>query len=256
LYHITTTVLNQHPINPNFYKLTFKSAEIARKIIPGQFITIDCGTFLRRPFTVAHKEQDKIEIIYKVIGPGTNQLSTKKFGDTIDVLGPLGTGYDITVRLIRNSDIVLVGGGTGIASLIFLAETISKLKMRGTILYGTKTKTELVNLANLKKAGWSVQIATETGDTPGGYKGYVTDLFKKHVDKHGCTGRVYTSGPVLMLKKMVEICNNIRISGQASLEQIIACGMGTCRGCVIETSTGNKSICKDGPVFNMKDLII
>lgn len=246
MYRSNYKIINNKQIADGYWLLTFYSPEISKNCIPGQFVHIHCGlgTFLRRPFSIAGVQKNSIEIIYKIIGKGTKLLSLKKSGEEVDVLGPLGNGFSIK----RNKYPVLVAGGCGIAALRFLAQ---KLRNKGKIIYGTKNKSELIELSNYKRLDWEIEIATEDGSK--GYKGFATELLERELLIR-CSDIVYACGPSAMLKKVAEIAKTRNISCQISLEENLACGVGACRGCSIKTVNGYKRVCADGPVFNSEEI--
>jgi len=253
-YCINVKIIENKQVNKNFYKLSFKS-NISKEFSPGQFLTIDCGMSLRRPFCIFNVEENIIEILYKVVGEGTKFLSRKNKGDIINIFGPLGTGYNINEKHSKLLN-VLIGGGTGIAGLYFLAKELNrKYNASGIIFYGTKKNDEIINISFLKNYGWEIKISTEDGSK--GYRGKITEIFKNWLIKNNKSNiYVYAAGPNTMLKKIIEISKKNKIQLQVSLQQIITCGIGACRGCVIDTINGYKTVCHDGPVFNGYDLIL
>jgi len=146
---------------------------------------------LRRPLSIYSAENDKIEFLYKVIGKGTERLTKLKKGECVQVLGPLGNGY----RLKSAKFPLLIAGGTGVASLRFLAE---KLKKPGILFYGAKNEEEFVRLPGVSKKKWEIKYSTDDGSK--GHKGFVTDFFEKYVKTKGFEGIVvYACGPNVML---------------------------------------------------------
>lgn len=256
MFHIKVPVTENKKVNKNLYIMEIQASVIAKNCFPGQFITVDCNKFLRRPFSISDAYKNKIQIIYKVIGEGTEFLATKKTGDIIDVFGPLGKPYKIPDKNIKNF-FVFVAGGTGVASLLFLAKRFSKMlyPKQSLIFYGAKTKYEILNISDIKKCGYRIHICTE--DCSAGTEGNVVELFIKkcftYFQKGDNSFYVYSAGPTSMVKKIVEICKKYKLKGQLSFEQVIACGVGSCRGCVIETLNGYKTVCKDGPVFSIDE---
>jgi dihydroorotate dehydrogenase electron transfer subunit len=172
-----------------------------------------------------------------------------KPGGEIEIFGPLGSGYDIS-RVKGNKIPVLIAGGTGIASLSFLAEVI---KTKGVIFYGARTKGELVGVDRLRKLGWQVETATDDGSN--GFKGFVTDLCEGSLNKM-TRGDIlmFCCGPRAMLKKCKELAIKYNIEGCASLEEMMACGTGNCQGCVAKIAGEYRRVCADGPVFELKDI--
>lgn len=239
----------------NFYKFSVVSKQAAAAAQAGQFCMIGLDkVFLRRPLSIysVDKKSGMISFLYKVVGKGTDILAKMKVGETIKFLGPLGNGYPVNFH--DDLEPVLVGGGTGIASVHFLAESLKNLKKgfekTGSIYYGVRTKKELVCLNAFKKMGWKVFVSTEDGSE--GYKGFVTDLLAKQIKKESV---VYVCGPTPMMKKVINIAKEKNISGYASLEEKMACGVGNCQGCAVKIGDKHKMVCKDGPVFEISEII-
>jgi dihydroorotate dehydrogenase electron transfer subunit len=200
------------------------------------------GVFLRRPISVHDSKKGCITFLYKIAGKGTKILSTLESGE-IKVLGPLGSGYDL--KLAKNSEPVIAAGGTGIASVHFLA---SKLKKNGTLFYGARSKEDLLCLGQFKKLGWKIVLATDDGSK--GHKGFITDLLESKLNN---TDTLFACGPSPMLKKVLKIAKDKKVKGFVSLEEKMACGMGNCQGCAVKINGVNKMACKDGPVFKIEE---
>jgi len=248
-YQLNLEIQENRNISPYHKILVLRDKKITEISQPGQFVTILTDGLLRRPFSISSVKKDKFEILYKVVGKGTQFLSKKVKGEFLDVMGPLGTSYKI-----QNGFPVFVCGGTGIASLRFLAQ---KLTSSGILFYGVKTKKEIIGLDVFIQKKWKIEIATEDGSFE--YRGTVSELFKKYLNENQIDPQsiyIYSSGPKEMLKIVSEICKKNGLKGQISLEKIIACGVGACRGCVIKTKDGKyKTVCKDGPVFDLNDVL-
>ncbi|MCX5781503.1 MAG: dihydroorotate dehydrogenase electron transfer subunit [Elusimicrobia bacterium] len=207
------------------------------------------GVFLRRPLSVFSIKGSKIGFLYKIVGTATSELSKLKKGSKIDILGPLGESYTAKSGLGKKIPL-LVAGGTGIASLHFLAQ---KIGSSGVIFYGAKKKAEFIplKLNSLKK--WKIQFSTEDGSK--GYKGLITDYLEKFLTQNkGKEYVVFSCGPNSMLKKVAQICKSHNIEGYVSLEEMMACGVGNCQGCAVRSGNTYKMVCKDGPVFNVNDI--
>ncbi len=231
----------------NFYKFSIISKEIASVAVAGQFCMIGLEkVFLRRPLSIysVDKNTGTVSFLYKVVGKGTDILSKLSVGSKVKILGPLGQGYPLQVK--DDIEPVLVAGGTGVASIHFLASNLSK---PGSLYYGVRKKEELMCLDSFEKTGWKINISTEDGSY--GYKGFVTDLLAKQIQQNSI---IYVCGPTPMMKKVAEIAKDKKISGYASLEQKMACGVGNCQGCAVKIKNSNKMACKDGPVFPISDI--
>ena len=241
------------------FLFSFQHKHIAKTAKPGQFLHIRInreGILLRRPFSIHKIEGNNIFILFKVKGKGTSALSSYRVGERLDVLGPLGNGFVINSSFSKSLSI-LVAGGMGVAGLVFLAEKLSKKEDNALVLLGAKTKTELYCERYLKKMGCTVLVATEDGSR--GFKGKVTDLLKHTLRSMPqlLDSSLYACGPKEMFYSLKNILDKYPgITPQVSFEQFMGCGIGICLGCVIETGQGYKRVCKDGPVFNLKDILV
>lgn len=236
-------------LRPGYYKISVGSDSLARVCRPGQFFMLTVpGVFLKRPLSVYSASNGKIEFLYKAVGKGTRCLSELKPGGEIEIIGPLGNGYDLAAA--KGKEPVFVAGGTGIASLSFLAE---KLKSKGILYYGAKNKNEIVGLEKFKNLGWKIVLSTDDGSS--GDKGFVTDSCNSGLSGAGRGKRVmFCCGPHAMMKKCKEIAAGCGIQAFASLEEIMACGTGICQGCVAKISGEYKRVCSDGPVFGLGEI--
>lgn len=215
---------------------------------PGQFCQIKVpGVFLRRPLSVSFANVGTVEFIYKVIGSGTNKLTEFKVGEKLSVLGPLGNAYPL--ENLKGKTPILIAGGTGIASISFLA---AKLKGKCSVLYGVKTAKDIIQADFFKKLNCKVYISSENGSV--GTKGFVTDAFEELLSDFK-NPVVFTCGPNAMMLKVAEICKKNSVSGYASLEEKMACGTGVCQCCVVKINNEYKRVCADGPVFEIDSII-
>lgn len=248
---IPMKVMENKPIAKNIYQLTFYSPEIAQKATPGQFVHIKThdttDPLLRRPFSISGVDKEgNCHIIYKVVGKGTGLLAQKTFGDNIDVLGPLGTGFCTFPK-----SIAIIGGGVGIAPLLFLAQTTAKNPGTKKAFLGFTTKTEVFALEKLKSLGFEVFAFTDDGSF--GQKGYPTDGLQDYIKS---VDILYACGPKPLLKEVKTIAKHTQIPAYLSLEERMACGIGACLGCAVKTKDGYKKACHDGPVFKAEDIEI
>ena len=200
---------------------------------------------------------DSIEILYEVVGPGTEILAKKKPGEHLDVIGPLGSGFDYQLpRYPVTQWPVLVAGGMGVAPLVFLAQKFSTIssKLETLALVGGRTREKVLCLNEFRKTGCAVKVSTDDGSS--GTKGRVTNLLEnalRKIDDPECV-MVYACGPKPMLKGVATIVKKFGIPAQLSLESHMACGIGACLGCVVDTIEGYKRVCKEGPVFSAHEL--
>jgi len=197
--------------------------------------------------------------LYKVVGKGTTFLSQRKKGEEIDLIGPLGKGFEIK-DLKPQSRVILVAGGMGVAPLIFLGEKLAKLKIKNeklkiNIFIGAKNSREILCQEEFEQLGAEVEIATEDGSL--GYQGLVSDLLKSKLSTmdYGPSTFLYACGPKAMLKEVAFISQKYKIPGQVSLEQFMGCGIGACHCCVVRTKQGYQRVCKEGPVFSADQIL-
>jgi len=222
--------------------------DIARGAMPGQFVMVRCGpeTTLPRPFSIHQADGDRIALLYAVRegGRGTGWLAGQEAGASVSIFGPLGNGFTIHPGA-RN--LLLVAGGTGIAPLYFLAEHAVKNKHKVTLLYGTMDKNRYPVSPEIEAA------ATEDGSV--GEKGLVTDLLPRFTEQ---ADQVFACGPMPMYRDMFNHQRELKLEGrpvQISLEVRMGCGVGVCYGCTVKTKNGLKQVCKDGPVFDMGEIV-
>ena len=209
---------------------------------PGQFINIKLdGFYLRRPISVCDCDESTVTIIYKVVGKGTEAMAKMAEGQ-LDVLTGLGNGYDLTLAGDRP---LLLGGGVGVPPLYMLAKQLVALGKKVTVVLGFNTKSEIFYEEEFKQLGAEVIVATADGSS--GVKGFVTDALADIDYTY-----FYTCGPEPMLKAIYKASTT---SGQMSFEERMGCGFGACMGCSCKTITGNKRICKEGPVLKKEEIL-
>ncbi|MFH0790229.1 MAG: dihydroorotate dehydrogenase electron transfer subunit [Candidatus Omnitrophota bacterium] len=309
VYQEKTKIISNDRINKDCFKLSLNSPKIAFAAVPGQFVSIRVSgadvPLLRRPFSIhglvysqgaAGKRKikkpkaDAIEILYEVVGKGSEILSQKMRGEYLDVIGPLGNGFKIKSPVNSHQSPVLVAGGMGVAPLVFLAERIAysveriaqsnekkelklsakRYPLNAIVLIGARTKSQILCEDEFRKLGYEVKIATDDGSY--GFKGKVTDLLDNYITHYTLhvTHVLYACGPKPMLKEIGKISTKYGIPAQISLEAHMACGIGACLGCVVKlnppafddslglehkTDFEYKRVCKDGPVFNADEII-
>jgi dihydroorotate dehydrogenase electron transfer subunit len=241
-------VVENRPLNENHFVLTFRPQESSPDPEPGQFYMIGTGStadpLLKRPFCFFDRVNGDIQLLYRVRGRGTELLRDKKSGDLVDVLGPLGNPWPMPPK---KEHPLIVAGGVGIASVMPLVTGLTK---RATVLYGGRSRDELLMLEELKAVAGELRTSTEDGSH--GAKGLVTDLVR------GISGEnhvIYACGPEGMLKAIAEMARERGLNGYVSLEEHMACGVGACLGCAVMTKKGYKRVCKEGPVFKMGEVV-
>jgi dihydroorotate dehydrogenase electron transfer subunit len=238
--------------------MTLAAPAIAKSAKPGQFIMVRTADsyqpFLRRPFGIHNVKGSNVDILYELAGAGTKILSQKKSGETLNIIGPLGNGFKLDPRPYTLNPI-FIAGGMGVAPLVYLAAKLKKLKP--VVLLGAKTKSHILCEKEFKALGCDIKIATDDGSK--GCKGFVSDLLQDVITGVGATRRaattIYACGPKPMLKAITKIAKQHSISARLSLEEHMACGIGACLGCVVNTTHGQKRVCKDGPVFNAEEIV-
>ena len=212
---------------------------------PGQFVNIDLeGLYLRRPISISDWDDKSITIIYKVVGKGTELMSRMQPGVELDVLTGLGNGFNPDVE---NKKPLLVGGGVGVPPLYNLAKTLLADGRKVSVVLGFNTASEVFYADEFKALGADVYVSTADGSM--GVKGFVTDAIREaEID----FDYFYSCGPLPMLKAL---CGCTDKAGELSFEERMGCGFGACMGCSCKTLTGNKRICKEGPVMRREEII-
>ena len=243
---VSATHLSDHHV---LLKLTHDNA--LPDMIPGQFVEVRVdnspSTFLRRPISINYVDHDRNELWLLVagIGDGTRRLCKLREGDIVNCLLPLGNGFS----QLSNKKVLLVGGGVGVAPLLWQG---CKLKQDGSepsFLLGARSAKDLLELDLFKKIG-NVYVTTE--DESEGEKGFVTNHSVLQREKFDA---IQTCGPKPMMKAVARYAKANGISCEASLENMMACGLGACLCCVEKTVEGNLRVCQDGPVFNVNKLL-
>lgn len=233
-------ILENIPLTSTVYKMVLKG-DTSDITASGQFVNIKLdGLFLRRPISVCDVVDDKLIIIYKVVGKGTKQMSLMKEG-TLDILTGLGNGYDLSKA---GDNPMLLGGGVGVPPMYMLCRQLIEMGRKVTVVLGFNTKDEIFYEEEFKKLGAEVFVTTVDGSY--GKKGFVTDEMDREYSYF------YTCGPEPMLKA---IYKKSVTSGQFSFEERMGCGFGACMGCSCKTVTGYKRICKDGPVLEKEEIL-
>ncbi len=238
------SITQNEKIAQSVYKMRLSGDTSAIKKA-GQFVNIKLdGFFLRRPISVCDYTAEELLIIYKVVGKGTEKMSAMEKGEQLDILTGLGNGYDLTVKTEKP---VLIGGGVGVPPLYKLAKELKKQGKRVSVILGFNSENEIFFEDEFKEIADRVLICTADGSY--GIKGFVTDAVKD-ID----FDYFFTCGPEPMFKALESTIDK-NISGQLSFEQRMGCGFGACMGCSCKTLTGNKRICREGPVLFREEII-
>lgn len=238
------TVISNNPLTKDVYRMVLEGDTewITR---PGQFVNIELeGLYLRRPISISDWDERTITIIYKVVGRGTEQMSKMAQGVKLDLLTGLGNGFDTSIESERP---LLVGGGVGVPPLYRLAKDLLAQGKQVSVVLGFNTSSEIFYADEFKALGVDLYVSTADGSM--GVKGFVTDAIREAEIKFDY---FYSCGPLPMLKALCDCCE---VSGELSFEERMGCGFGACMGCSCKTLTGNKRICKDGPVMKREEII-
>lgn len=265
------TITQNIEISPDHFLISAKNKDLV-KPKPGQFYMLLCsaGTdpLLPRPLSIHGFRADSgesmyiLDFLFRVVGLGTTLLSRLRRGDKIQLLGPLGNGFELPEPM---EYALFIAGGMGIAPLPFLAEALAEkggFKSAG-LFFGATTAKQIIALERFEKLNFNITLYTEDGSL--GKKGYVTDnlddeleYFKNH------RTMVFACGPSEMLAIVAQKCINRKIPCQVSLDKVMACGVGACMGCVVRAANVSSSapdkiykrVCKDGPVFQAHEIIL
>ncbi len=268
-------IIENKRVKQGFYRMRLESPYLAKNTRPGQFFEVKCSDtsepLLRRPLGAHRILKNGIEILYKIVGIGTELLSKRTAGEYLDIIGPLGNGFDIKrTTPVRQSHsrpytftgeggnderrtAILIAGGIGVAPLVALAEELKKKKNKVVVVIGAKTKSHILCEDEFKSLGCEVRISTEDGSK--GHSGLVTDLlrttsvsspglpYRSRLVQAGAGKRttnneqrttIYACGPTAMLKAVAKIAGSRDIPCQVSLEERMACGVGVCLGCPVK----------------------
>jgi len=251
LKQFTASVISNDEVVPGVYLIWLESPDIEPTAQPGQFVMVRCGDYLLpRPLSIHHlaDKGDKLALLFNVTGKGTGWLAQRKTGDKIDLFGPLGNGFSIQPA---SRNLLLVAGGMGIAPLYFLAQEAIKKGYSVKLLYGTPNRHRYPD--DLLPAQMELISVTEDGSI--GRKGMVTDILPDFAD---WADQVFACGPLPMYRDMACRKRELKLEGkpiQVSLEMRMGCGLGVCYACTVKTKTGLKQVCRDGPVFDLDDIL-
>ena len=234
------TITSNERLTPDVWRMTLQG-DLSAVARPGQFVNLKLdGFYLRRPISVCDREGDTLTLIYKVVGKGTRAMAAMAPGAILPVLTGLGNGYDLAKAGERP---LLIGGGVGVPPLYWLAKQLREQGRDVTVILGFNTASEAFYEAEFAALGCRVIVTTVDGSK--GVKGFVTDALPADYTY------VYTCGPEPMLKA---VWRTITTSGQFSFEERMGCGFGACMGCSCQTLTGNKRICREGPVLEKEEI--
>ena len=245
------TVKEIKSLQYNDFELIVSSDREIEPVYAGQFVNILVAntqkTFLRRPISICdvNYAENELRFYIRIVGDGTQTLSTLQKGDKVNILYPLGNTF--TIEKVKNP--LLVGGGCGIAPLLFLTKTFASKNIRPVVLMGGQTADALSWTSDFDTFA---EVHRITNDGSMGEQGLVTNhSILKNIGKFD---RVYTCGPEVMMKEVAKLAVLADIPCEVSLENTMACGIGACLCCVTETTQGNRCVCVDGPIFEVHEL--
>ena len=234
-------IVSNERIAERIYRMVLRGETAG--IIPGQFVEIALpGCYLRRPISVCDIEGELMTLIYKTVGKGTALMAQMPAGGELDILSCLGNGYDLSKA---GDEVLLIGGGVGVPPMVFAAKRLREQGKNVHVVMGFNTRNEVFAEEIFAALGCTVTVCTMDGSY--GVKGLVTDILPAPAPFY------YACGPMPMLRAVAQKAGT---NGQMSLEERMGCGIGICVGCSIETKTGIKRVCKEGPVFDVGELRI
>ena len=240
---IETTIIENAKVTNDIYKLIVR-ADIEAE--PGQFVQVRLPSnefTLRRPLGIASIGNEQLTMFYRIVGQGTQFLSTCKAEDQINIIAPLGNSFNFDIEKI-----LLVGGGLGLAPLLLAAQKSES----ADVLIGGKNIDEALFWKNeFSKLVDDIFITTDDGSYA--HHGFVTDIMPD-ILKDNHYDKILTCGPEIMMRNVADIARKNNIPCQVSLEKRMACGLGACLSCSVDTINGRRKICKDGPIFNAEEV--
>ena len=251
-YVLDLQVKSIEKLHERYVLLKLTDSQPLPEMIPGQFVEVQVkgspSTFLRRPISInfVDRESNELWLLVAAVGEGTRQLSRLQAGDTLNCVLPLGNGF---TPVASYEKVLLVGGGVGVAPLLYMGAEMNRIGCEPTFLLGARTAQDLLMLDIFKRYG-RVFVTTEDGSE--GEKGFVTNHSLLQLEQFD---RISTCGPTPMMKAVARFARQNGVDCEVSLENLMACGLGACLCCVEKTVDGNLCVCKDGPVFNIQRLL-
>lgn len=252
-YVLDLTVSAVERINEKYVLIRLADDKPLPDMLPGQFVEVRVDnsptTFLRRPISISFVDRSRNELwlLVAAIGDGTRAMASLAVGSRLNCLLPLGNGF--TMPSSASERVLLVGGGVGVAPLLYMGAEMRRCGCEPTFLLGARRSADLLLLDHFRRYG-RVFVTTEDGSA--GERGFVTNhsvLQSEHFD------RIQTCGPKPMMLAVARYAAAAGIDCEASLENMMACGVGACLCCVEKTTEGNLCVCKEGPVFNINKLL-
>ena len=252
-YLLDLRIKSVEQLHQRYVLMKLSDEKTLPEMLPGQFVEIRVdgspSTFLRRPISInfVDRDQNELWLLIAVVGDGTRRLAQLQPGDTLNCLLPLGNGF--TMPVSKAEKILLVGGGVGVAPLLYMGAEMARQGIKPTFLLGARTSADLLMLNEYGRYG-RVYVTTEDGSQ--GEKGFVTNHSLLQKEQFS---RIATCGPTPMMKAVAAYARKAEVECEVSLENLMACGLGACLCCVEKTTEGNLCVCKDGPVFNIRKLL-
>lgn len=246
-------VVENTALNSTNFLIKVKSESVLPEIKPGQFVNVDIKEsteiFLRRPFSIFEVDysENTLSMIIKILGRGSKKLTEIRVGSSLSMVYPLGKSFTYPQK---EEKVLLIGGGSGVAPMLFLAKE-SRLPVKNVdILLGARTKEDHVDVNEYSKYA-NLHYASEDGSL--GEKGFVTQhsVFTRDLKAYD---KIYACGPDGMMRAIAKEAKAAEVFCEVSLENLMACGFGVCLCCIEPTNKGNQCVCTDGPVFNINEL--
>ena len=272
-YILDLTVRSVERVHERYVLIRLTDDKPLPEMRPGQFVEVRVDdsptTFLRRPISInfVDREQNELWLLVAVVGDGTRRMAALRAGDTLNCVLPLGNGWAAPLNPPEKGDSpaesegkppfsgrfggapLLIGGGVGVAPLLYLGAELKAQGVEPTFLLGARSAKDLLMLDEFRKYG-RVLVTTEDGSE--GERGFVTNHSVLQKEKFGY---IYTCGPTPMMKAVAGFARKAGVSCEVSLENMMACGVGACLCCVEKTTEGNLCVCKEGPVFDVNRLL-
>jgi dihydroorotate dehydrogenase electron transfer subunit len=261
-------VVSNVELSPGYFRMRMTAPLELLQSVPGQFLMVKVvdaiDPLLRRPFGffdvgsfsaeyAGCGTQAYCEILYKVVGKGTRMLSVLHHGDLLDLLAPLGKGFDPGAA---GEEKILVGGGIGLAPLYYLAKELVARGDKVRLFAGGRNRDDILCITEFERLGVETYVSTDDGTL--GESGLVTEVLERHLAPNGM--RIFACGPTPMLRAVALMAKAHGVPCQVSMEAYMACGVGACLGCVMkganhtEETPDYRCVCKDGPVFDSFEL--
>ena len=251
-YILDLNVVSVTQIHARYVLIRLTDDNPLPEMLPGQFVEVRIdgspSTFLRRPISINYVDRslNELWLLVATVGEGTKALARLQAGDLLNCVLPLGNGF---TPAKPEEKVLLIGGGVGVAPLLYMGAEMQKSGIEPTFLLGARTAQDLLMLDEFKRYG-RVYVTTEDGSA--GEQGFVTN---HSILNQESFNRISTCGPTPMMKAVARLAKEKGIACEVSLENLMACGLGACLCCVEKTTEGNVCVCKDGPVFNIQSLL-